>query len=156
MINPIKLINTYITSHCNFFFLTRDCRWWLQPWNQKTVASWQESYDKPRQCVEKQRHCSADKGPYSQGCGLPSGHVQLWELDCKEGKAPKNWCLQTVVLEKTSESPLDRKEIKSILREINPEYSLEWLTLKLKFQYFGHLIQTADSLEKSLMLRDWG
>ena len=43
----------------------------------KTIASWQESYDKPRQCVEKQRHYSADKGPYSQGYGLPSGHIQL-------------------------------------------------------------------------------
>jgi len=43
------------------------------------IPSWQESYDKPRQCVEKQRHYSADKSLYSQGCGLPSGHVQLWE-----------------------------------------------------------------------------
>ena len=53
-----------------------------------------------------------------------------------------------MVLEKTSESPLDSKEIKLV----NPEYSLEGLMLKLKLQYFGHLMQTADSLEKSLML----
>ena len=53
-----------------------------------------------------------------------------------------------MVLEKTSESPLDSKEIKLV----NPEYSLEGLMLKLKFQYFGHLMRTADSLEKSLML----
>ena len=45
-----------------------------------------------------------------------------------------------------------RKSNQSILREINPEYSLEGLILKLKLQYFGHLMQTADSLEKSLML----
>ena len=57
---------------------------------------------------------SAGKGPYSQGCSLPSGHVQLWELDCKEGRTPKNWCLQTVMLEKTPESPLDSKEIKPV------------------------------------------
>ena len=57
-----------------------------------------------------------------------------------------------MVLEKTPESALDSKEIKSILREINPEYSLEGLMLKLKLQYFGHLMQTAGSLEKSLML----
>ena len=57
-----------------------------------------------------------------------------------------------MVLEKTLESPLDNKEIKSILREINLEYSLEGLMLKLKLQYFGHLMQTAGSLEKSLML----
>ena len=58
-----------------------------------------------------------------------------------------------MVLEKTLESPLDCKESnQSILREINPEYSLEGLMLKLKFQYFGHLMQRADSLEKTLML----
>ena len=54
------------------------------------------------------------KGLYSQGYGLPSGHAWLWELDCKEGRAPKNWCLWTVVLDKTPESPLDCKEIKSV------------------------------------------
>ena len=75
------------------------------------IASWQESCDKPRQCVEKQRHCSADKGSYSQGCGLPSA---VWELDSKEGRAPKNLCLWTVVLEKTPASPLDSKKIKLV------------------------------------------
>ena len=57
------------------------------------------------------------------------------------------------MLDKIPESPLDSKEIKPFnLREINPEYLLEGLMLKLKLQYFGHLIQTAESLEKSLML----
>ena len=75
----------------------------------------------------------------------------MWELDHKEGWAPKNWCFWTVVLEKTLDSPLNCKEIKpSILKEINPEYSL---MLKLKRQYFGHLMQRADSLEKPPMLR---
>ena len=60
----------------------------------------------------KQRHYPADKGPYSQGYDLPSGHIRLWQLDHKEGRAPKNWCLWTVVLEKTPESPLDTKEIR--------------------------------------------
>ena len=78
------------------------------------IASWQESYDKPRQCVEKQTHYSVDKGPYSQGYGLSSGHVQLWKLGCKEGRMPKNWCLWTVVLEKNPESPLDSKAIKPV------------------------------------------
>ena len=72
----------------------------------------QESDDKPRQCVEKQRLYSANKDPYSEGCGLPSGHVRLWELDGKEGRASKNWCLQIVVLGKTPESPLECKETK--------------------------------------------
>ena len=58
-----------------------------------------------------------------------------------------------MVLEKTPESPLVSKEIKPILNEISPEYSLEGLMLKLKLQYFGHLMQTVDSLEKTLMLR---
>jgi len=56
------------------------------------------------------------------------------------------------VLQKTLESPLDSKEIKPIFKEINPEYSLERLMLKLKLQYFGHLMQWANSLEKTLML----
>ena len=85
-------------------------RQWLQPWNQKIIASWQENCNKPRQCVENQRHYSANYGLYSQGYGLPSGHVQLWDMDRKEGRTP--WCLRAVVLEKTPESPLDRKEIK--------------------------------------------
>ena len=58
-----------------------------------------------------------------------------------------------MVLEKTVESPLDSKEIKPVnLKEINPEYLVEGLMLKLKFQYFGHVIQRADLLEKTLML----
>ena len=77
----------------------------------------------------------------------------MWELDHKKGWAQKNWCFQTVVLEKTLENPLDSKESnQSILKEINPEYSLEGLMLKLKLQYFGHLMQITNSLEKTLML----
>ena len=75
----------------------------------------------------------------------------MWKLDHKKGWAPKNCCFWTVVLEKTLEGPLDSKEIKPV----NPkgtEYSLEGLVLKLKLQYFGHLMQRADSLEKTLML----
>ena len=55
----------------------------------KSDASWQESYDKPRQCIENQRHYFAEDGLYSQGYVLPSDYVQLWQLDCKEGRAPK-------------------------------------------------------------------
>ena len=94
--------------------LQNHCRWWLQPGKQKMTAFQQKSYAKPRQSVEKQRHHSADKGPYSQGSGLPSDHVRLWELDCKEGKMSKNWCLYPVVLEKTPESLLDSQDIKPV------------------------------------------
>ena len=77
----------------------------------------------------------------------------MWELDYKESWAPKNWCFWTVVLKKTLESPLDCKEIQPVhLKEISPEYSLEGLMLKLKLQYFGHLMQRTDSFEKTLMV----
>ena len=73
--------------------------------------------------------------------------------DYKESWVPKNWCFWTVVLEKTLENPLDaRRSNQSILKEISLEYSLEDLTLKLKFQYFGNLMWRADSFEKTLML----
>ena len=74
-------------------------------------------------------------------------------LDHKESWVPKNWYFWTVVLEKTLESPLDCKETnQSILKEISPEYSLEGLMLKLKLQYFGHLMWRDNSFEKTLML----
>ena len=57
----------------------------------------------------KQRYHFADKGPYSQSYGFSSSHVWMWEMDHKEGWASKNWCFQTVVLEKTLKSPLDCK-----------------------------------------------
>ena len=79
-----------------------------------------------------------------------SSHV--WELDYKESWVPKNWCFSTVVLENL-ESPLDyRRSNQSILKEINPGCSLEGLILKLKLQYFGYLMQSADSFKKTLML----
>ena len=61
-----------------------------------------------------ERVCFANKGPSSQGYGFSSGHVRMWELDCEEGWAPKNWWFWTVVLEKTLESPLDCKEIQPV------------------------------------------
>ena len=77
----------------------------------------------------------------------------MWELDYKESWALKNWCFWTVVLEKTLESPLDYKEI----QPVHPKGDQSWvfiegLMLKLKLQYFGHLMQRADSFEKTLML----
>ena len=77
----------------------------------------------------------------------------MWKVDCRVGWVPKNWCFQTVALEKILESPLDCKEIKPVNPNWNNlEYSLEGLMLKLKLQSFGHLMQTANSLEKTLML----
>ena len=80
-------------------------------------------------------------------------YTLTWELDYKESWAPKNWCFGTVVLEKTLESPLTAKRSnQSILKDISPECSLVGLMLKLKLQYFGHLMRKDDSLEKTLML----
>ena len=72
--------------------------------------------------VKKQRYHFADKGPYSQSSGFSCSHIQTWELDHKEDWMPKNWCFQTVVLEKTLESPLDSKEIKPVNTKGNPPY----------------------------------
>ena len=73
-----------------------------------------ESYDQPKQFIKKQRHYFANKGPSSQGYGFFSGHVCMWELDCEESWALKNWYFWTVVLEETLESPLDCKEIQLV------------------------------------------
>ena len=80
----------------------------------------------------------------------------MWELDCEESWVLKNWCFWTVVLEKTLESPFARRSNQSILKEVSPGCSLEGLMLKLKLQYFGHLMRRVDSLEKTLMLGGTG
>ena len=77
----------------------------------------------------------------------------MWELDCEEGRAPKNWCFWTVVLEKSLESSWTaRRSNQSILKEISPGISLEGMMLKLKLQYSGHLLWRVDSLKKTLLL----
>ena len=77
----------------------------------------------------------------------------MWELDCEESWALKNWCFCIMVLEKTLRVPWTaRRSNQSILKEISPGCSLEGLMLKLKLQYFGHLMQRVDSLEKTLIL----
>ena len=89
----------------------------------------------------------------SQGYGFSSSHLWMWVLDGEESWALENWCIWTVVLERTLENPLDCKDIsQSILKEISRGCSLEGLMLKLKLQYFGHLMQRADSFEATLML----
>ena len=82
----------------------------------------------------------------------------MWELDCEESWVPKNWCFWTVVLEKTLlRVPWTARRFnQSILKEISSRCSLEGLMLKLKFQYFGHLMRRVDSLEKTLMLGEIG
>ena len=122
------------------------------------LTPWKESYDQPRQHIKKQRHYFANKGPSSQGYGFSSGYVWMWELDYKESWVPKNWCFCTVVLEKTLESPLDSKEIKTV----NPKVHLPWIFIgntvtKTEALIFGRMIWRANSLEKTLIVeKDWG
>ena len=116
-------------------------------------APWKESYDKAKKHIRKQRHHFANRGPYSQSYGFSSSHVHMWELDHKESWRLKNWYFWTMVLEKTLESSLGCKEIQLV----NPKRNQPWILtggvlLKLKLQYFAHLMQRDDSLEKPLVL----
>ena len=87
------------------------------------LAPWKKSYDQTKWHIKKQRHYFANKGPSSQSYGFSSCHVWMWELDYKESWAPKNWCLWTVVLEKTLDSLLDCKDIKPV----NPKGNQPWI-----------------------------
>ena len=124
----------------------------------KTLAPWKETYDKPRQHIKKQRHHFADQDPYSQSYGFSSRHVQMWELDHKEGWVPKNWCFRIVVLKKALESSLDCKKIKSVY----PKGNQAWI-------FIGRTDAEAEALilwppdEKSWLIgkdpdvrKDWG
>ena len=113
------------------------------------ICSSEEDFDRSRQHIKNQRHYFANKCPSSKRYDFSCSHVWMWELDYKESWGPKNWCFWTVVLEKTLQSPLD---CESILKEINPEHSLEEPMLKLKLQYFDYLMRRTDSLENILML----
>ena len=118
------------------------------------LAPWKKSYDKPRQHIKKQRHHFARKSLYSQSCGFSSSHVRCesWTIRKAEHRridAFKLWYWRRLL-----RIPwIARRSNQSILKEINLEYSLEGLILKLKLQYFGYLMQRIDSLEKTLMLQ---
>ena len=103
--------------------------------------------------IKKQRHYFANKGPSSQNYGFSSSHVWMWDLVCKKAEywkidAFELWCWRRLLRVPWTA----RRSNQSILKEISPEYSLEGLMLKLKLQYFGHLMGTANSFEKTLML----
>ena len=89
----------------------------------KLKDAWKKNYDKPRECIKKQRHHFVDKGLYSQSCSFSSSHVRVWELDHKESWVLKNWCFRIVVLKKILESPLDSREIKPV----NPKGNQSWI-----------------------------
>ena len=119
----------------------------------KTLAPWKKSYDKPRQCIKKQRHHFADKVHILKAMVFPvvMYGCESWTID---SWAPKNWCFWYVELERTlwESKGLSSRPNQSIVKEIILEYSLEGVMLKQKLQYFCHLMWRADSLEKTLML----
>ena len=114
---------------------------------------WKKSYDQSRQHIKKQRYYFAEKGPSSQSYGFSSSRVgckswtikkaEHWRIDAFE-----LWCWRRLLRVPWKA----RRSNQSILKEISPKYSLEGLMLKLKLQYFGHLMQRTDLLEKTLML----
>ena len=117
------------------------------------LAPWKKSYDQLRQYSKMQRCYCANKGPSRQGYGFSSGHVWMWELDIKKAElwridAFELWCWRRLLRVPWTA----RRSNQSILKEISPEYSLEGMMLKLKLQYFAHLMWRTDSLEKTLML----
>ena len=117
----------------------------------KKFAPLKNTYDKRRQCIIKQRHYFANRGPYSQSYGFAHSHVQMWELDHKEGWVPRTDALKLGCWRRLLRVPWTAKRSnQSILKEINPEYLLEGLMMKLKVQYFGQLMQRTESLKKTL------
>ena len=136
-----------------FLGLQNHCRWWLQPWNEKTLAPWKKSYNQPRQHTKKKRHYFAEKVSIikaiffqviTYGCkSWTIKRTEHWRIDAFEW-----WCWKRFLRVPWT----SQRSNQSILKEIHPEYSLEGLMLKLKLQNFGNLIQRTDSLEKTLML----
>ena len=116
----------------------------------KDVAPWKKSYGKPRQHIQKWRHYFANKSPSSQGYGFSSGHVWMTikKAERRRIDAFELWCWRRLLRVPWTAG----RSNQSILKEISPGCSLEGLMLKLKLQYFGHLVQRADSFEKTLML----
>ena len=144
----------YENSHCNLvlgrsvilegtsvlFHLFR--KWW----KRVEYLQWASA-------IKKQRHYFVNKGPSSQGYGFSSGHVSMWELDCEESwdwriDSFELWCWRRLLRVPWTA----KRSNQSIPKEISPACSLEGLMLKLKLQYFVHLMRRVDSLEKTLML----
>ena len=129
------------------------CGRWLRPWNQKTTASWQESDDRPRQCVESRDITLLTKVRIVRAMVFPvvMYGCESWAIKKAEHQRIDVfglWCWRRLLRIPWTA----RRSHQSMLRDINPENSLEWLMLKLKLQYFGHLMRTDGSLEKFPML----
>ena len=133
--------------------LQNHCRWWLQLWNWKKLAPWKESYDKPRQHIEKQRHHFATKVYLVKAMVFPAVMYQYESWTIKKAEHWRTDAFKLWYWRRLLRVPgTARRSTQLILKENNPDYSLEGMMLKLKLQYFGHLMWRADSWEKTLML----
>ena len=106
---------------------------------------------KARWCSKNQRHHFADKGLYSQSSRFSSSPIQTWELDHKEGWAPKNWCFWTGVLEKTLESPLECKELKPVSLKVRP-----WIFIGRTDAEVEAPVLWLSDMKSQLTGKDWG
>ena len=120
----------------------------------KDVTPWKESYNQPRQHIKKQRHYFANKGPSSEG--LLVFPVVMYGCESWTVKKAEHWRIHAFELWywiRLLRVPWTvKRSNQSILKEISPRISLEGMMLKLKLQYFDHLMRRVDSLEKTLML----
>jgi len=114
-------------------------------------VSWKESYDKKRQCIKKQRHYFADKGPYVKAVIFPVVMYGSESWTIKKAQHQGIDAFELWFWRRLLRVPWTRSN-HSILKEINLKYLLEGLLLKLKLQYFGHMMERANSVEKTLML----
>ena len=114
-------------------------------------VSWKESYDKKRPCIKKQRHYFADKGPYVKAVIFPVVMYGSESWTIKKAQHQGIDAFELWFWRRLLRVPWTRSN-HSILKEINLKYLLEGLLLKLKLQYFGHMMERANSLEKTLML----
>ena len=143
-----RLGNNGNSDRLYFFGLQNHCRWWLQLWNEKTLAPLKKCYDQTRQHIKKQRHYFDNKGPSNQSIVFPvvMYGCESWTLKKAEHwkiEAFELWCWRLLRVPWTV-----MRSSQTILKEISTEYSLEGLMLKLKLQYFGHLMWRTDSLER--------
>ena len=117
------------------------------------LPPWKESYDQPRQYIKKQRHYFANKGLSIKATVFPvvMYGCESWtikKVECQRTDAFELWCWRRLLRVPWT----SRSSNQSILKEINPGCSLDGLMLKLNLQYFGRLMQRADSFEKTLMM----
>ena len=142
--------NSWNNDRLFFFELQNHCRWWMQLWNEKALAPWKKICANLDSILKSRDITLPTKVHIVKAMAFP---VAMWELDVKKAEhqridAFELWCWRRLLRVPWTA----RRSNQSILKEISPEYSLERLMLKLKLQYFGHLMWRADSLEKTLIL----